>query len=237
LPHRGEDGADRVLAQDFFGQSPLMTNAFYYPFANKIFILAGISHAPMFDHELPLAWNYGAIGLVVSHEITHGFDNNGANFDGRGAWRNWWSDWSRRHFDEATQCLVDQYADFSMWDVHTDGALTLGENIADNSIASPFRAVMQRLKDDKSAQSARLPLSPRHPLAGMTDEQAFFVGFATSWCTKQDKARYMWMVDNDPHSAPKFRVLGTLRNSNEFSEAFQCPLGSGMNPEHKCRVW
>lgn len=205
-------------------------NAYYNPEMNEIVFPAGILQPPFFDMAADDAVNYGAIGAVIGHEISHGFDDQGSQFDGEGNLRNWWSDSDHEAFRDRTRMLVDQYAGYSPVEGHhVNGDLTLGENIADVSgLAVAFRAYQLSLAGQ-----------PSEVVDGLTGEQRFFVGFAHVWRAKTRPEEAIRRVTVDPHSPPRFRVLGTLVNSDAFIEAFGVEPGDGMwrDPNQRVRIW
>lgn len=169
--------------------------------------------------------------MVVGHEITHGFDDNGRLFNKDGNLKKWWSNSSISAFKNKTQCLVDQYSKYVFHTKNLNGKQTLGENIADNGgIKQAFQAY----------QNWKKRRGPEPPLPGMedfTNEQIFFLGFAQIWCSKYRPETAMRQVDFGVHSPGMYRVIGPLSNFDEFAKAYRCPKGSPMNPEKKCAVW
>ncbi len=210
---------------------PPTVNAYYDPAMNEMVFPAGILQAPFFTRGAPDAVNYGAIGMVVGHELTHGFDDEGRKYDAYGNLADWWTPAVAREFERRTQCVVKQYGGYTaVDDVKLNGQLTLGENIADlGGIKLAFAAY----------QASRAGKGPEQPIAGFTPEQAFFVGYAQSWCTavRPEFARLLALTD--PHSPPRWRVDGPLSNLPEFRQAFTCPDGSEMARAgaRRCDVW
>jgi endothelin-converting enzyme/putative endopeptidase len=200
-------------------------NAFYDPSSNSITVPTGIMDLPFFDPRASLL-NFSELGMVVGHEMTHGFDNSGRHFDGDGTLRNWWSDSAATEFNTRAQCLVDQYSKFSPAPgLFVDGKRTLGENIADHG---GMRLAIAVLK----SQSEQLP-----PVAGLNGAQQFFVSYGQMWCTKVADDYVATLLKRDVHSPAKFRVNGVLSNQPEFADAFQCAPGKAMNPPARCQVW
>uniref|UniRef100_A0A8C6PFZ0 Membrane metalloendopeptidase like 1 n=1 Tax=Nothobranchius furzeri TaxID=105023 RepID=A0A8C6PFZ0_NOTFU len=194
---------------------------------------AGILQPPFFSKHQQQALNFGGIGMVIGHEITHGFDDNGRNFDKDGNMLNWWSNYSAEHFKEQSQCMVQQYGDF-VWKLaggqNVSGISTLGENIADNGgVRQAYKAYLQWV--DMEGEELQLPG------LDMDHKQLFFLNFAQVWCGAYRPEYASQSIKTDSHSPLEYRVLGSLQNFEAFSEAFQCPKGSLMNPEQKCRVW
>ncbi|KAJ3602912.1 hypothetical protein NHX12_030657 [Muraenolepis orangiensis] len=210
-----------------------VVNAFYSPNRNQIVFPAGILQPPFFSKHQPQALNFGGIGMVIGHEITHGFDDNGRNFDKDGNMLNWWSNYSAEHFKDLSQCMVQQYGNFN-WKLaggqNVSGISTLGENIADNGgVRQAFKAYLKWV--------AREGEEPHLPGLDMDHKQLFFLNFAQVWCGAYRPEYASQSIKTDSHSPLEYRVLGSLQNFEAFSEAFQCEKGSPMNPEMKCRVW
>ena len=205
-------------------------NAYYNPELNEIVFPAGILQPPFFTMEADDAVNYGAIGAVIGHEISHGFDDQGCQFDGDGNLRNWWTDADHEAFRNRTQILVDQYAQYEPVEGHRiNGELTLGENMADVSgLAVAYRAYL-------------LSLDGQEPpvIDGLSGAQRFFVGFAHVWRAKTRPEEAVRRITIDPHSPPEFRVFGTLVNTDAFFEAFGVESGDGMwrAPDERVRIW
>ncbi|OPJ85456.1 neprilysin [Patagioenas fasciata monilis] len=210
-----------------------VVNAFYSASRNQIVFPAGILQPPFFSASQPKSLNYGGIGMVIGHEITHGFDDNGRNFNENGDLVDWWSEESARNFKELSQCIVYQYGNFS-WDLaggqQLSGINTLGENIADNGgVRQAYKAYENYVK--KHGKEKLLPgLEMNH-------KQLFFLNFAQVWCGTYRPEYAVNSIKTDVHSPGKFRVIGSLQNSPEFSEAFSCTETNYMDPPKKCRVW
>lgn len=184
---------------------------------------------PFYDLSYPNSLNYGAMGVVMGHELTHAFDDQGREYDKDGNLYQWWCNETLRNFEERVRCFVDQYSSYKIDDSHLNGKQTLGENIADNGgLKAAFRAY------EKWAETHS---EPQLPGVNLTSKQLFFVGFSQVWCSISTPEALKLQVLNDPHAPAQFRVIGTLSNSYEFSREFNCPLGSNMNPEKKCVVW
>ncbi|KAM4771129.1 neprilysin [Rhinophrynus dorsalis] len=208
-------------------------NAFYAITNNQIVFPAGILQPPFFSSSQPRALNYGGIGTIIGHEITHGFDNKGSNFDENGELVNWWTSESMKNFIDLAQCFVYQYGNFS-WDKaggkHLNGIFTLSENIADNG---GIREAYQAYKNDLKITGKQEKL----PGLDFTSDQLFFIGFGQVWCGEYRPEYAVTSISTDFHSPGIFRVIGTLQNFPAFSEAFSCRSNDFMNPAHKCRVW
>ncbi|MDR3701348.1 MAG: M13 family metallopeptidase, partial [Candidatus Sulfopaludibacter sp.] len=210
-----------------WGMSTPTVNAFYSPQQNSINFPAGILQSPFFDPRRDLAVNYGAVGAVIGHEMTHGFDDQGRKFDGDGNLRDWWTAQDGAEFEKRAACIASEYSGFtSVDDVKLNGKLTLGENSADNGgLRVAYMALEDTLKGKKEV------------VDGLTPEQRFFVGFAQVWCenVRPEEARSRAMTD--PHSPGRFRVDGTLQNMPEFQKAYACKAGQPMVSANACRVW
>jgi putative endopeptidase len=212
-----------------WGMTPPTVNAYYSPRYNDINFPAGILQPPFFDAEGDLAGNYGAIGAVMGHEITHGFDDEGRHFDGEGNLKEWWGPADASAFEGRAACLVGQYGGYTaVDDVKVNGRLTLGENIADNGgVRLAFAAFRKAL--GRGEQS----------VGGYTAEQRFFIGYAQIWCGSTTPEDLRRRVQIDPHSPGEFRVNGVVVNQPEFAAAFKCEAGAPMAPppDKVCRVW
>uniref|UniRef100_A0A8C6T4N1 Neprilysin n=1 Tax=Neogobius melanostomus TaxID=47308 RepID=A0A8C6T4N1_9GOBI len=210
-----------------------VVNAFYSSSKNQIVFPAGILQPPFFSKGQTKSLNYGGIGMVIGHEITHGFDDNGRNYDKDGDLKDWWTPDSTQRFLELSKCIVDQYGNFS-WDlangIHLNGNNTLGENIADNG---GIRQAYQAYKNYVALHGEEPPL----PGINLSHDQLFFLNFAQIWCGTHRPKQAINSIKVDVHSPGKFRVLGSLQNFPEFARAFKCSKNSYMVPENVCRVW
>jgi putative endopeptidase len=208
---------------------PQTVNAYYNPPMNEIAFPAGIMQEPFFSIRLPQAMNYGAMGMVMGHEITHGFDDEGRKYRGDGTVEEWWEPQVSEAFEEAATCIEDQYAGYeALPGLNLNGKLTLGENIADNGgIKQAYRAYQSWVADNGAEPE----------LAGLTGDQQFFIGEAQAWCTLYKPEKLEVQVKTDPHSPAEFRVNGPMRNFPEFAEAYGCEVGTPMNPVDRCEVW
>ncbi|KAF9430764.1 hypothetical protein BGZ76_000716 [Entomortierella beljakovae] len=221
--------------------APQTVNAFYHPIRNDIEILAGIIQRPMFNLGYPEYLNYGSIGSVIGHEITHGFDDSGRNFDATGLYRDWWSNSSTIEFNERSQCFIDQYGNFTYRapdgkDHALDSTLQLGENIADNGgIKKSFETWYARYQSDKSGLKYNNKIVPG--FEKFTPEQLYFIQFGHVWCSKSTLDYNARVALSDPHAPPKWRIIGTVQNSEYFAKAFNCKVGTKMNPINKCNLW
>ncbi|KAJ7373661.1 hypothetical protein OS493_011270 [Desmophyllum pertusum] len=216
--------------KDMWAESPAQINGYYSPQQNRIVFLAGILQSPFYRKTYPKYLNYGSLAMVIGHEITHGFDSQGRNFDKNGNFKDWWSTYSKNNFITRAYCLVQQYNGYEVFGKNIDGIQTLNENIADNGgIKLAYEAYQSWVKDNKK--------EGRLPDLGFSVDQLFFIGFATPWCSVYKKQSALHQLEVDPHSYPKYRVLGPLSNFKKFAEAFSCRSGSKMNPYKKCSVW
>jgi putative endopeptidase len=219
----------KVDRGEWFG-GPQIVNAFYDPNMNEITFPAGILQPPFFDPGAEDAANYGGIGTVIGHEISHAFDDQGSRFDGSGNLRNWWTDEDRSRFEARTKALVAQYDAFSpLPGYHVNGALTLGENVADNSgLAMAVKAYRHSLGG-----------KPAPTIDGYTGEQRLFLAFAQIWHQKMRDAARIEQIKTDPHSPGQFRANGSLRNQTAFDEAFDVKPGDGMylSPAERVSLW
>ncbi|HXU68529.1 MAG TPA: M13 family metallopeptidase [Polyangia bacterium] len=208
--------------------SPPTVNAYYDPSMNEMVFPAGILQPPFFNRAAVKPVNYGAIGMVMGHELTHGFDDQGRQFDAKGNLRDWWSAPVGKEFVARAQCVVDQYSGYvAVDDLHLNGKLTLGENIADLGGLKLAHTAYEASKGTKAPQQ----------MGKYTDEQLFWLGAAQSWCTKRRPERARMLVTVDPHSPPQFRIDGPLSNLPEFSAAFQCKAGDKMVRKTQCTIW
>ncbi len=211
--------------------TPPSVNAYYNPQLNEMVFPAGILQPPFFHLAGPLAASYGAIGMIVGHELTHGFDDEGRKYDADGNLRDWWTPSAAKEFERRAQCLVEQYGAYqALPGVPLSGQLTLGENIADLGGTRLSFAAMRRSTGGKP---------PAPPEGGFTPDQQFFVGLAQTWCARVREPFARMLASVDSHSPPRFRVNGPLSNLPEFAEAFRCPAGSRMAraQEQRCAVW
>jgi len=206
-----------------------IVNAYYNPLANNTGLPAGILQPPFWGKDRGVAANLGGIGMVVGHELTHGFDDQGAQFDAEGNMKMWWQPSDFEKFKAKGQCVADQYSTFEVLPgKFVNGPLTLGENIADiGGIKMAFRAY-------RSVREG----APRRTVAdGFTEDQQFFLAVAQAWCSKDRDEEALSRLTTDVHSPPGWRVNGSLRNTPEFAEAFQCQAGAKMAPAKRCSVW
>jgi len=220
-----------------WGMTPPTVNAYYNPSMNDINFPAGILQPPFFDFTIDPAVNFGGIGVVIGHEITHGFDDQGSKYDGKGNLREWQTAEDRKKFTERTDCEVDEYGSFEAAPAKGDtpaqklnGKLTLGENTADNG---GLRIAYLALLDTLAAQGKTID----DKIDGYTEKQRYFLGFAQVWCQNQTEQSARQAALVDPHSPGRWRVNGSVQNFDEFGKAFGCKKGQPMYPEKSCRVW
>jgi endothelin-converting enzyme/putative endopeptidase len=202
-------------------------NAYYSPQNNSINFPSGMLQPPFFDPKRDMAYNYGGVGTVIGHEMTHGFDDQGRKFDGDGNLRDWWSAADGAEFEKRAACVANEYSGFTaVDDVKLNGRLTLGENTADNG---GIRIALMALKDVLKGKEDKVD--------GYTPEQRFFIGFAQIYCENSSPQERRNRALTDPHSPGRYRTNGTLENMPEFQQAFSCKAGQPMVSSNACRVW
>jgi predicted metalloendopeptidase len=213
-----------------FNMTPPTVNAYYSPRENNINFPAGILQPPFYTASADMAVNFGGIGAVIGHELTHGFDDQGRQFDADGNLRDWWTKQDDEAFKQRADCLVNEYSKFSPVEgVNVNGRLTLGENGADNAgIRLAYMALLGGLENGSV---------DKNKLDGYTPEQRFFLGYAQIWCENQRPQALRSSVRTNPHSPGEFRVIGVLQNSPEFAKAVGCSAGQPMIAANGCRVW
>ena len=213
-----------------WGMSPPTVNAYYNPQINEIVFPAGILQPPFFDAEADDAYNYGGMGSVIGHEMTHGFDDSGAQFDATGNFSNWWTESDLKEFKARAECVINQFNGFEVEKgLNQNGKLVVGESIADLGGLVVAYAAFQKATEGK----------PRKVIDGFTPEQRFFLGYARGWATNMRPQLARMLTNVDPHPLPKFRVNGPLSNMPQFAEAFSCKAGDAMvRPEKdRCQIW
>ncbi len=211
-----------------WSMSPPTVNAYYNPQINDINFPAGILQPPFFDPRADDAPNYGDTGATIGHELTHGFDDEGRQFDAQGNLRDWWTAEDGKQFDQRASCIADQYSQYvAVDDIKVNGELTMGENVADlGGLMLAYIAWKNETKGQKLES-----------IDGFTPEQRFFIGYGQAWCSNtRDETKRMWATI-DPHSPDKYRANGVVSNTPEFQQAFQCKAGSPMVRQKRCRVW
>ncbi|MFJ1268976.1 M13 family metallopeptidase [Legionella lytica] len=228
LVNRDLNKIGKPIDRSEWGMTPQTINAYYDPSMNNLNIPAGILQAPFFDPNAPAAVNYGAIGFVMGHEMTHGFDDQGAQFDGHGNLKNWWTPEDLTKFKAATQCIIDQYSQYVVnGDLHVQGKLVVGEAAADlGGITLAYRA-FHHSDAYKKAKT----------IDDMTPDQQFFLGTAHVWAMNMRPQQLQNQVTTDPHPPAKYRVNGSLANIPQFQEAFNIPNNSPMVNATRCVIW
>ncbi|XP_075237459.1 neprilysin-11-like isoform X2 [Lycorma delicatula] len=240
-------------------EAPVTVNAFYSPFLNAIIFPAAVLQPPFFSKDRPAALNYGGIGVVIGHEITHGFDDLGRQYDKFGNLAQWWTEKTIASHYNRSKCFIEQYSNFVVPElsnllletVKINGLLTLGENMADNGgLYQAYKAYKQslflgyRTYIQSDGYYTYQIIQPNYAsdkilpgLEEFSSDQLFFLGFASNWCESQTNESLLHEVLSNVHSPNKFRVIGTVKNSLEFAKAFNCPVNSPMNPKNKCPFW
>jgi len=223
---------DKPLDRKEWGMTPPTVNAYYSPAYNEIVFPAGILQPPFFDPKMDDAVNFGGIGLVIGHELTHGFDDQGRKYDPQGNLHDWWTAEDGKEFEKRVSCVADEYSGFvAVDDVKLNGRLTLGENTADNGGARIALAALGHvIAGDKTGKEDQ-------KIDGYTPEQRFFLGFGRVWCEKSRPEILRMRVLTDPHSPGRYRVDGVVQNMPEFEKAWGCKAGQPMVAENACHVW
>ncbi|EDM79702.1 Endothelin-converting enzyme 1 [Plesiocystis pacifica SIR-1] len=209
-----------------------LVNAYYNPTGNEIAFPAGILQPPFFDASAPMVMNFGGIGAVAGHELTHGFDDQGRKYDATGRLREWWEPQVSKAFEERVACVVSQYDAYTIESgAAVSGELTAGENIADiGGVKEAYMAYQTWAAEQGEAGAA--------PVAeGMTNEQVFFVAWGQNWCQHASEAEAERRRQVDPHSPGRWRAMGPLIDLPAFAEAFSCEPGTPMNPTDRCEIW
>ncbi len=230
--HRQLDKIGKPPDRNEWEMTPPTVNAYYNPSYNEIVFPAGILQPPFFDKKADDATNFGAIGMVIGHELTHGFDDQGRQFDAQGNLHDWWTDQDAKEFEKRDSCIANEYGSFTaVDDLKINGKLTLGENTADNGGARiALMALKNTIAADKTGEIGR-------DIDGYTPEQRFYLGFAHVWCSVERPAYTRMLVSVDPHSPPKDRVDGVVQNMPEFEKAWDCKAGDAMVSANACHVW
>ena len=228
---RDLDKIGKPVDEKEWSMTPPTVNAYYNPAMNDINFPAGILQPPFFDPKIDPAVNFGAIGVVIGHEMTHGFDDQGSQYDAQGNVRVWWTPEDRKEFDKRTNCEVQEYNGFEVAPGQKlNGKLTLGENTADNGgLHVAYAALMSVLAKDG--------VSPTSKIDGYTPAQRYFIGFGQVWCENTREQTARMRAKTDPHSSGQWRVNGTVQNFDQFGKAFGCKVGQPMMPTASCRVW
>jgi len=221
----------KPLDRTEWGMYPQRVDAYYNGSMNEIVFPAGILQPPFFDPKRDDAMNYGSIGAVIGHEITHGFDDEGARFDAQGNLKNWWTPEDLKNFQARAACIVKQFDGFEVEPgLHENGKLVVGESIADLGGLTIAHAAYENSLEGK----------PKPPdIDGFTNEQRFFLSYAQTWAESEQPAAARLLVNEDPHALPRFRTRGPLSNMPSFSQAFGCSAGSPMAQAEtiRCKIW
>lgn len=226
---RDLDRVGKAVDRERWEMSPPTVNAYYHPQKNQMVFPAGILQPPFYSAKASIPVNLGAMGMVVGHEMTHGFDDQGAKYDAHGNLKNWWAPATAKRFKARTQCVIDQYSAYeAIPGLKVNGKLTAGENIADmGGIKLAFRAYRWLRRHAKTTTVAE----------GFSEDQQFFLAYAQIWCSKMRPTEARRRAKVDPHSPPQHRVNGPLMSLPAFTRAFSCKKGTPMNPVKACRVW
>jgi predicted metalloendopeptidase len=230
--HRLYNKIDRPTDRKDWGMTPPTVNAYYRSSMNDINFPAGILQPPFYGKLMDDAVNYGGIGVVIGHELTHGFDDQGRKYDAEGNFRDWWTAEDAKEFEQRVTCTADEYSSFvsvkdDKGDVKLNGRLTLGENTADNGgLKLAYMALMSIIGD-----------TPVKPIDGYTPAQRYFLAYGQIWCQNVTDQEARKRVLTDPHSPGRWRVNGAVQNSAAFQQAFGCKAGQPMVAENACRVW
>jgi putative endopeptidase len=218
-----------------WNMTPPTVNAYYSSSLNEMVFPEGIMQLPFFSPDAPLDSNYGGLGMVMGHELTHGFDDQGRKFDGDGSYHEWWTPYTTKNFEERAACVAKQYDGYVAVkgtgpndpDVHLQGRLTLGENLGD---IGGLKLMLSALKK----RGANLP--PTN-VGGFNDEQQAFIAFAQVWCTATRPEQLRTQALTNPHSTSQWRVNGPVSDNPDFARAFSCPANAPLNPAQRCQVW
>jgi putative endopeptidase len=221
------DKIDHPVDRTEWEMTPQTVNAYYDPSTNDINFPAAILQPPFFDPAAPLAVNEGAIGFVMGHEMTHGFDDEGAQFDGKGNLRNWWTPDDLARFKAQTSCIADQFSSYEVEGVRLDGRLVVGEATADlGGLTLAYRAFHAAMSGEPAAD-----------VLGYSPDQQFFLAAAHVWAQNVRPEEARLRAKTDPHPPAQFRVNGTVANMPEFQKAFGVPEGSPMVNVPRCSIW
>jgi len=230
---------DEPVKSDEWIMNPQTVNANYYPIDNTMFFTAGVLQQPFYNVHQPDYINYGFIGSIIGHELTHAFDNSGRLFDANGVYRNWWTNSTTNQFENLSTCFIEQYDQYKMVvndeEINIDGKQTLGENLADNGGINRSLEAWKLSRKDKKKFNERNKALPG--LSDFTAEQLFYVSFGQIYCEKRTPESLKHQILTNEHSPGKYRIIGTLSNNENFAKVFNCPKNSPMNPEKKCLIW
>lgn len=228
--HRDLSKIGQAVDRSEWGMTPPTVNAYYSPLQNNINFPAGILQPPFYSASRDEAVNFGGIGAVIGHELTHGFDDQGRQFDADGNLHDWWTKQDEEAFKQRAECIAKEYEGFSpVPDAHLNGHLTLGENGADNGgVRLAYMALLGALQNHTLSDAK---------IDGFTPQQRFFLGYAQLWCQNTRPAEALHRVQTDPHSPGEYRVIGVVQNMPEFANAFGCSAGQPMVAANACRAW
>jgi putative endopeptidase len=211
-----------------WGMTPPTVDAYYNPSFNEIVFPAGILQPPFFDARADDATNYGAMGAVIGHELTHGFDDEGHQFDAQGNLKNWWTESDDKNYSARAELVQKQYDQYvPLDDMHINGKLTLGENIADFGGLKIAYLAFQKTNQAKTKEK----------IDGYTPDQRFFIAFAQGWRNNSRPEQVRLQLNTDPHSPARFRVLGPISKLPEFYKAFGCEAPASAASEVNTRIW
>ncbi len=229
---RNVNKIEKPVDRSEWRMTPPTVNAYYNPSLNEIVFPAGILQPPFFDKQMDDAINFGGIGVVIGHELTHGFDDQGRKYDPQGNLRDWWTAQDATEFEKRASCVANEYSNFvAVDDLKLNGKLTLGENTADNGGARiAFMALHNEIAKDPTGKVAQ-------KIDGYTPDQRLFLGFGRVWCEKRRPEFQRMLVVSDPHSPGRYRIEGTVQNMPEFEQAWSCKAGQPMVSANACRVW
>uniref|UniRef100_A0A0N4Z2S2 Peptidase_M13 domain-containing protein n=1 Tax=Parastrongyloides trichosuri TaxID=131310 RepID=A0A0N4Z2S2_PARTI len=219
-----------ILEEQYYDETKMKINALYIDEINELFVNIPYMKTPFYNRNLPLAMVYGSIGTVIGHEITHAFDDDGIKFDKNSIEKQWWSNETMETFYNKSKCFVEQYDKYRtiLTKKFINGTLTLSENIADSGgLETAYRAYILNNED-----KLKVPGFEEY-----TNEQLFFISYAKSYCSLLSYDFELYNLKNDAHPTERYRVIGSISNSNHFSKAFNCKAGSEMNPIKKCTLW
>uniref|UniRef100_A0A0K2UQD6 Uncharacterized protein n=1 Tax=Lepeophtheirus salmonis TaxID=72036 RepID=A0A0K2UQD6_LEPSM len=214
-----------------WSMTPPTVNAYYTPVKNQIVFPSGLLQNPFFALDYPKSLNFGAMGVVMGHELSHAFDDEGRKYDKNGNMVDWWLNSTTLNFKNKLTCMTQQYSHYTLHNESVDGNITVGENIADNGgLKASYRAYTKWLEENTIPEV-------RLPGIKLNSRQLFFVAFSQVWCSSSTKETDHFQLMEDHHSPGKFRVLGPLSNFKEFANVFLCSPYSKMNPKERCEIW
>ncbi|RWS05785.1 hypothetical protein B4U79_06122, partial [Dinothrombium tinctorium] len=215
---------------------PSDVNAFYAPTYNEIFLINGILQPPLYYPSAPLSVNFGGIGFITGHEITHGFDDSGSQYDHKGEKQNWWDKDTLKIYKEKLQCFIKQYSNYTepKTGQKVNGKKTIGDDVADNGgLYIAYNAYKEYAQSKHPERDLKLPLQ----MNNYTKDQLFFISAANFFCDDNSLLAARILLKIDEHSPNSARVVIPMRNSLDFAKAFNCKPGSRMNPVDKCVLW